>query len=106
MQRSATGRTRPRRSGSADDIGSARPPHPFPYQGSKRAIAGHILSYLPAGAGRLIEPFAGSAAVSLAAAARRRARRFWLNDSNAPLMALWAEILERPEALAADYARL
>lgn len=106
MQRSATGRTRPGRSGSADDIGSARPPHPFPYQGSKRAIAGHILSCLPAGAGRLIEPFAGSAAVSLAAAARRRARRFWLNDSNAPLMALWAEILERPEALAADYARL
>lgn len=90
----------------ADDIGSARPPHPFPYQGSKRAIAGRILLYLPAGAGRLIEPFAGSAAVSLAAAVRRRARRFWLNDSNGPLMALWAEILERPEALALDYARL
>ena len=89
-----------------DDIGGARPPHPFPYQGSKRAIAGHILSYLPAGAGRLIEPFAGSAAVSLAAAVRRRAKRFWLNDSNAPLMALWAEILERPDALAGRYAGL
>lgn len=90
----------------ADDIGSARPPHPFPYQGSKRAVAGHILHYLPAGAGRLIEPFAGSAAVSLAAAVRRRTRRFWLNDSNRPLMALWTEILERPEALAEHYARL
>ena len=63
-------------------------PHPFPYQGSKRSICEHILSRIPAGTGLLVEPFCGSAAVSLAAAARRRAKRFWLNDANAPLIAL------------------
>ena len=106
MHRPASGGARPAHRKPANEIRGARPPHPFPYQGSKRAIAGHILSYLPAGAGRLIEPFSGSAAVSLAAAVHRRARRFWLNDSNAPLMALWAEILERPDALAGHYAGL
>ena len=81
-------------------------PHPFPYQGSKRALCRHILPHIPAGATRLVEPFCGSAAVSLAAATERRAKRFWLNDANAPLMALWQEILERPMQLADSYERL
>lgn len=81
-------------------------PHPFPYQGSKRGIAKFILPYFPAGLDRLVEPCCGSAAVSIAAAAQGLARRFWLNDLNAPLMALWQEIVERPEELVADYARL
>lgn len=81
-------------------------PHPFPYQGSKRTIAGRILAHLPTGVNRLVEPFCGSAAVSLAAAARARAGRFWLNDSNAPLMALWVEILDRPAELARRYENL
>ena len=81
-------------------------PHPFPYQGSKRAICRHILPHIPAGAGRLVEPFCGAAAVSLAAAVQGRAKRFWLNDANAPLMALWREILERPTQLADGYERL
>ena len=78
-------------------------PHPFPYQGSKRAICDRILEHVPAGTGRLVEPFCGSAAVSLVVAAHRRARRFWLNDANAPLIALWQEILERPMQLADRY---
>lgn len=81
-------------------------PHPFPYQGSKRSICSHILPHIPNSANRLVEPFCGSAAVSLAAAARRRAKRFWLNDANTPLMALWREILERPVQLAEGYERL
>lgn len=81
-------------------------PHPFPYQGSKRGIAKFILPYFPAGLDRLVEPCCGSAAVSIAAAAHGLARRFWLNDLNAPLMALWREIVARPEELVADYARL
>ncbi|MGV0005087.1 MAG: DNA adenine methylase [Candidatus Porifericomitaceae bacterium WSBS_2022_MAG_OTU9] len=44
-------------------------PHPFPYQGSKRGIAKLILPYFPVLAARLVEPFCGSAAVSIAAAA-------------------------------------
>ena len=78
-------------------------PHPFPYQGSKRPFCEHILSRIPAGTGLLVEPFCGSAAVSLAVAARRRAERFWLNDVNAPLIALWREILEHPTRLTDRY---
>lgn len=81
-------------------------PHPIPYQGSKRLIAPTILAYSPRSVVRLVEPFAGSAAVSLAAAFRRRAESFWLNDAHVPLIKLWREILRRPAALAQAYARL
>lgn len=81
-------------------------PHPFPYQGSKRGIAGHILPYFPQQVSRLIEPFCGSAAISVAAASFGLARCFWLNDLNAPLMRLWTEILERPQELVTNYEAL
>ena len=81
-------------------------PHPFPYQGSKRGIARYILPHFPSDVRCLIEPFCGSAAVSIAAAARGLARRFWLNDVNKPLMALWAQILETPIELIEDYEKL
>ena len=83
-----------------------RVPHPFPYQGSKRAITPVILSYLPRGTGRLIEPFCGSGAVSIAAAARGLVGEFLLNDLNRPLMRLWTSIMERPEELARRYETL
>lgn len=81
-------------------------PHPIPYQGSKRGLAPIVLSYFPEHFRRLVEPFAGSAAVSLAAAHRRLADRFVLNDAHAPLIELWREIIDRPEELACKYARL
>jgi hypothetical protein len=31
-------------------------PQPFPYQGSKRLLAGHVLSWLPHKFDRLVEP--------------------------------------------------
>lgn len=81
-------------------------PHPFPYQGSKRGLARHILAHFPPDVDCLIEPFCGSGAVSLAAAAHRLAKRFWLNDLNEPLMVLWEEILQRPNELSKGYERL
>lgn len=81
-------------------------PHPFPYQGSKRGIAHHILPYFPKDVLCLIEPFCGAGAVSLAAASRKLSPRFHLNDLNGPLMALWREILERPSPLMDGYERL
>jgi DNA adenine methylase len=81
-------------------------PHPIPYQGSKRGLAPVILSYFPAHFHRLVEPFAGSAAISLAAAYRRLSDRFWINDAHTPLIALWREIVDHPEELAAKYSRL
>jgi DNA adenine methylase len=79
-------------------------PHPIPYQGSKRSLAKHILPFLPNDVLTLIEPFAGSAAVTIAAAATGRASSFHLNDLNAPLMALWHKMLEHPGELARKYS--
>ena len=81
-------------------------PQPIPYQGSKRQIAPTILRYFPADISRLVEPFAGSAAISIAAAARGIAERFWMNDAHRPLIDLWREIIHRPAELAEAYARL
>lgn len=81
-------------------------PHPIPYQGSKRKLAPAILVWLPQDINRIIEPFAGSAAVSLAAAYHGHTTEFILNDINKPLMALWGEIIENPQAIADAYERL
>ena len=81
-------------------------PHPIPYQGSKRQLATAILGHFPAGVRTLIEPFAGSAAVSLAAAARQQAARYVINDVNQPLVGLWREIIDSPEKLADQYEHL
>lgn len=81
-------------------------PHPIPYQGSKRSLARIILSYFPPDVETLIEPFAGSAAVSLAAAYYGKAKRFHLNDVNKALMGLWYEIINRPDSIARAYEKL
>jgi DNA adenine methylase len=81
-------------------------PHPLPYQGSKRGIARQILTFVPRGTKRLVEPFAGSAAVSLAAAHLGKIPAFLLNDVNAPLMALWDLIVNRPADIIAQYTQL
>jgi DNA adenine methylase len=81
-------------------------PQPFQYQGSKRALASLILQYLPVSAIRLVEPFCGSAALSIATAARGRAKEFWLNDVNAPLAKLLALIVNSPKDLGKFYKEL
>jgi DNA adenine methylase len=81
-------------------------PHPIPYQGSKRWIARAIISCFPKGTEKLIEPFAGSAAVTLAAACYRKASRFHINDINGPLIDLWRKIINEPDALSDQYGRL
>jgi len=80
-----------------------RVPHPIPYQGSKRNIALEILRYFPEDIEVLHEPFAGSAAISLAAAARQLARKYWLNDLNKPLIDLWGQIINHPKELSQQY---
>jgi len=51
-------------------------PHPIPYQGSKRNLAKYILPFFPQDVGTLFEPFAGSAAISIAAASHGKATRY------------------------------
>jgi DNA adenine methylase len=81
-------------------------PHPFPYQGSKRALAHAIIRLLPEDTATLIEPFAGSAAISIAARHTNLARRAVINDANEPLMRMWRHIIERPHDLADEYEAL
>lgn len=81
-------------------------PHPIPYQGSKRHLAPSILRFFPPDVDTLYEPFAGSAAVTIAAASRTLARRFVLNDLNEPLIRLWRDIIERPSDIARNYSEL
>src|SRR5439155_23591773 len=81
-------------------------PQPFPYQGSKRNLASAILGYFPEGVGTLIEPFAGSAAITLAAAASDLAENFVINDFNKPLAELWRAIINSPDKLVRQYESL
>ncbi len=81
-------------------------PHPIPYQGSKRNLAPDILRYFPEQIDVLYEPFAGSAAMTIAAAESGLAQRFHLNDLNKPLIDLWEEIINRPDQLAEKYTKL
>lgn len=81
-------------------------PQPFPYQGSKRLLAEAVLAWLPHKFDRLVEPFAGSAAISLAVAKTGRASQFWISDANEPLVELWRAIVEAPEELATKYESL
>lgn len=87
----------------SNDLQHTQFPHPFPYLGSKRKQSSFILSYFPSRFNRLIEPFAGSAAISIAVATRKLTRDFWLNDANVPLMRLWKVLLFDPPGLAGSY---
>lgn len=83
-----------------------RLPQPIPYQGSKRGIARQILALFPDQADTLVEPFAGSAALSVAAAYHKKATQFFLNDLNQPLTDLLARIINQPQQIAHEYESL
>jgi DNA adenine methylase len=55
---------------------------------------------------RLVEPFAGSAAVTLAAAARKLFDEYLLGDALAALAGIWEKVLEQPEELAGGYGKV
>jgi DNA adenine methylase len=90
----------------ARDQHAAATPHPIPYQGSKRRIAAQILACFPRRVERLLDPCAGSGAVTLAAARQGRAERYLMGEALVPLARLWQGILAHPEALAKRYAAL
>ena len=78
-------------------------PHPFPYQGSKRMLSSEIVGCIPSGTKCLVEPFAGSGAISLATAYLGKADQFLLNDIHKPICNLWKSILNEPDKLVAEY---
>jgi DNA adenine methylase len=84
----------------------ANVPHALPYQGSKRLLAHAIVPLLPLDTARLLEPFAGSAAVSIAARHLGIGVTAEISDVNEPLIVLWQAILARPADLADAYEQL
>lgn len=81
-------------------------PHIVQYQGSKRNLAPQILQYFPRKFNRLIEPFAGMAAITIAVSKQRRADHYHLNDLNGPLVNVLRESITNPQRLVDDYTRV
>lgn len=90
----------------AAEFGRPLAPPPFPLQGAKRGQAPLIVRLVPPGEPRLIEPFCGSAAVSIAARRAGVVGEVAISDANPALMALWAEILRHPMGVAQGYERV
>lgn len=78
-------------------------PHLVQYQGSKRNIAPQIIQYFPNKINRLIEPFCGTAAISILAAEYKKVDKFIINDINEPLIQLLKLCIENPEKLYEQY---
>jgi DNA adenine methylase len=81
-------------------------PHFIQYQGSKRNLADRILQFFPKDISRVVEPFAGTAAISVAISANQMSDKFWINDLNKPLIELLEMAVEKPDEIANFYSRL
>lgn len=80
--------------------------HVLPYQGSKRKLAPQILELIQFPVDRFYEPFAGSAAVTIAAANQGLAEEYIIGDKLESISALWEMIVEQPELIAEQYETL
>lgn len=81
-------------------------PHIVQYQGSKRNLAPQILRYIPQKFNRLIEPFAGMAAITIAVSSQNRADCYLLNDLNKPLVNILEESITNPQRLIDNYTKV
>lgn len=82
-------------------------PHVIPYQGSKRKLANDILEHINGfKVDTFYEPFAGSAAVTLAAAARQSAKKYVIGDKYQHLIELWDLIINSPIDVSQRYSKL
>ena len=80
--------------------------HVLPYQGSKRKLAPQILDLIKFPIDRLYEPFAGSAAVTIAAANRGLGKEYIIGDKLKSLSELWDMIINQPKLLSQQYETL
>ena len=78
-------------------------PHVLPYQGSKRKLAPQILELIKFPIEKFYEPFAGSAAVTIAAAQQGLAQDYVIGDKLESISELWEMIVNQPELLAEQY---
>lgn len=85
---------------------NGKTPHIVQYQGSKRLLAPQILEYMPIKFDRLIEPFAGMAAITIAVSKERRANKYIINDFNQPLIEILKSAIEDPNSLVEEYSKV
>lgn len=76
------------------------------YQGSKRILAPQILQYMPLHFDRLIEPFSGMAAISIAVAKLKKTDSFVINDINTPIVDILRSAIETPDILLHEYTAI
>jgi DNA adenine methylase len=81
-------------------------PHIVQYQGSKRILAPQILRYMPQNFNRLVEPFAGMAAMTIAVAKQNRADGYLVNDINTPIVRILQSAIETPKTLVEEYSKI
>lgn len=81
-------------------------PHIVQYQGSKRKLSPQILKYMPQKFNRLVEPFSGMAAITIATAYENRASRYYINDLNIPLVNIIKDVIEQPQKLLYEYSQI
>ncbi len=72
---------------------------PLPHPSSRAAIVEELLGLFPARVDRLLEPFVGSGALTLAAAQQDLANYFVVGDELEALVAIWQLMIERPSVL-------
>lgn len=85
---------------------NGKSPHIVQYQGSKRILAPQILQYMPRKINRLIEPFSGMAAITIAVAMQKRASAYIVNDLNEPLIRILSEAVNDPFVLVENYKKI
>ena len=85
---------------------NGRTPHIVQYQGSKRLLAPTILKSMPNRFNRLIEPFSGMAAITIATATENRAENYHINDLNVPLVEVLRKAINEPECLLNKYTNV
>jgi DNA adenine methylase len=86
------------------NIMNGRIPHIVQYQGSKRILAPQILQYMPLKFKRLVEPFSGMAAITIAAASENRAETYYINDLNSQIVELLKYAIDSPDELIRSYS--
>jgi DNA adenine methylase len=84
---------------------NGKTPHIVQYQGSKRLLAPQILQYMPRKFDRLLEPFSGMAAITIAAAKEQRAQYYYINDINEPIVRLLQAAITFPNGLIEMYSK-
>lgn len=81
-------------------------PHVLPYQGSKRKIAADIIKHIQFQVHTLYEPFAGSAAITLAASAQQIAEHYVISDKLQSISDLWSFVINNPIEAADKYEQI